>query len=141
MQLLPGKTVRVADFVIQVVGYPEDSQRFGKTISVKASERTTIKGDLSKMSLEDLLLGLEERQKTGVVDVFADEASGRISFRAGNPCEAWADGGREGKAAVLFLLEHAKQGTFRIDTAPEHVGERTIEQAFSELALETFFSE
>ena len=140
---LAGKTLKVGDFAVQVEGYPEDSNRFGSTVTLPAQPRSTgFVGKLGKLSLENLLLSLEESHKSGVVEITSEEATGRITFRAGSPCEAWADDGREHKAAVIYLLQHVKEGTYRIDPSPEAAGdERRIRESFSELALETFLSE
>lgn len=143
VQLLPGKALRIGDFQLVLKGrdtkaVPVD---LGQTVVVTPNQRARrlIKGDLAKVPLEQLLAGVEEKQKSGTLTIRSGELHGQVGFKAGRPIDARTNEGHRGEAAVMRLLE-CKSGTFEIDAGTTTWGKRTIERGFSDLLLDELLS-
>lgn len=135
----PGVAVRIADFRIFVQGPPSEDP--GQTHSLAPTGSRAIRGRIGKtMTLEDLFLSIEDKQKTGALEIMSSEVNGRITFRTGSPCQARTDDGRTGEAAIRRLLK-LEEAAFSIDPSPDEVGEREIGQEFSEIVLTNVFEE
>lgn len=131
-----GKALTVGPFTLTLQGPPSEA---GLTVQVDASALRGTSGDLARTPLGDVLQEVEAEQKTGVLEIFGDGIVGRISFRAGQPCNAKTDDGKGGEAAIKALLA-VKQGTFTLKGDASAVGPKRIERAFSDILLEDFLS-
>lgn len=131
-----GKALTVGPFTLTLQGPPSEA---GLTVQVDASALRGTSGDLASTPLSDVLQEVEAEQKTGVLEVFGQGVVGRISFRAGQPCNAKTDDGKGGVDAIKALLG-VKQGTFTLKGDASAVGPKRIERAFSDILLEDFLS-
>lgn len=131
-----GKALTVGPFTLVLNGPPSEA---GLTVQVDASALRGTSGDLSKTPLTDVLQEIEAEQKTGVLEIFGHGVIGRVSFRAGQPCNAKTDDGKGGEEAIKALLT-LKHGTFTLKSDASAVGPKRIERAFSDLLLEDFLS-
>jgi pSer/pThr/pTyr-binding forkhead associated (FHA) protein len=96
-------------------------------------EADALRGDLAEIPSFAVLQVLEMGRKTGVLDVTAEGAEGRIWFEAGAPVHAEAKGCVGFDAAVVVC--HAVQGRFVFESgvpAPEN----TIRCSVTQLLLE-----
>lgn len=131
-----GKALTIGPFSLVLQGPPSEA---GLTVQVDASALRGTSGDLAKTPLGDVLQEIEAEQKTGVLEVFGQGVVGRISFRAGQPCNAKTDDGKGGEDAIRAMLG-AKQGSFTLKSDASAVGPKRIERAFSDILLEDFLS-
>lgn len=131
-----GKALTVGPFTLVLNGPPSEA---GLTVQVDASALRGTSSDLSKTPLADVLQEIEAEQKTGVLEVFGSGTVGRVSFRAGQPCNAKTDDGKSGEEAIKALLA-LKRGTFTLRSDASAIGPKRIERSFSDLLLEDFLS-
>lgn len=136
VELPLGKALTLGPFTLTLQGPPSEA---GLTVQVDASALRGTSGDLGKTPLGDVLQEVEAEQKTGVLEIFGQGVVGRISFRAGQPCNAKTDDGKGGEAAIKALLA-VKQGTFTLKGDASAVGPKRIDRAFSDILLEDFLS-
>lgn len=146
VELLPGMVVRIADFKLTIRPKPagpgaagEDSD-FGKTMVAAPAkkQKPLLRGDFKSISLGDLLVGIEEKHKSGSLEVFGKELRGRIAFHAGQPVVAETTTGLKNEEAVKALLKIEAEAKFTLNPAPRNFGERQIPSSFSSLVLEDF---
>lgn len=124
---------RICDLLLSVKGELNDSVG-AHTVRLPArkAERKLVRGDLSKIGLGKLLLGIESKQKTGRLEVQSESGSGAITFRAGLPWTAQTSEGATGATAVRNLLQ-IKSGAFSIDPNHRPTGASEIDDDFSKL--------
>ncbi len=140
VRLTLGQEVSIADFKLSVRATSRSA--LASTMVTAPSPRARkdlIRGHLERLPLEKLLLELEEKQKSGVLEVHDGKRRGRIAFRAGAPVSASLDGGPAGAAAIAEMLDW-KAGPFTIDPTPPAGGDREVPQAFRDIVLEKFLS-
>ena len=87
--------------------------------------------------MADVLQEIEAEQKTGVLELFGPGVIGRVSFRAGHPCNAKTDDGKGGEDAIKAMLS-LKAGTFTLKSDASAIGPQRIERAFSDILLDDF---
>lgn len=131
-----GKALTVGPFTLTLQGPPSEA---GLTVQVDVSALRGVSGDLGDTPLSDVLQEIEAEQKTGVLEVFAQGTIGRVSFRAGQPCNAKTDDGKSGVDAIKALLT-LRAGSFTLKGDASAVGPQRIERAFSDILLEDFLS-
>jgi pSer/pThr/pTyr-binding forkhead associated (FHA) protein len=140
VEVYPGKPIDVGPFTV-VVDAPDASDDMGQTIVSQSplyKPSPDLQGNLAAMPLRDLLQDIESNAKTGVLEIAGpDGASGRISFRGGEPCNASTPGGRRGLEALHFLLG-VKEGSFSLVSDESKVGAREISLSFGEVLLDDF---
>jgi pSer/pThr/pTyr-binding forkhead associated (FHA) protein len=129
-----GKAVTIGPFTVTLQGPPSEA---GLTVQVDAAQMRGASGDFEKTPLGDVLQEIEAEQKTGVLEVFSAAVIGRVSFRAGQPCNAKTDDGKGGEDAIRAMLA-IKVGTFTLKSDASAVGPQRIERAFSDILLEDF---
>ncbi|MBX3467032.1 MAG: FHA domain-containing protein [Planctomycetes bacterium] len=134
VELPLGKALTVGPFTLVLQGPPSEA---GMTVQVDVAALRGATGDLEATPLADVLQEVEAEQKTGVIEIFGEGVFGRVSFRAGQPCNAKTDEGKSGVAAIKALLL-LKRGSFTLKDDVTAVGPRRIEQAFSDILLEDF---
>ncbi|MEZ6186812.1 MAG: protein kinase, partial [Planctomycetota bacterium] len=61
-------------------------------------------GTFAELPLPEILQGIEFNEKTGELDVHAEDLTGRITFKNGQPHDASTSEGERGQAAVYRLL-------------------------------------
>lgn len=132
-----GKALTVGPFTLHVQGPPSDA---GLTVQVDAKQLKGVSGDLSKTALSDVFSEIEAEQKTGVIEVFGEGGlTGRVSYRAGQPCNARTSDRKEGIDAIKALLT-LKAGRFSLKADAAAVGPQKIEKAFSDILLDDFLA-
>lgn len=129
-----GKAVTIGPFTITLQGPPSEA---GLTVQVDGALLRGASGDFSTTPLADVLQEIEAEQKTGVLEVFGQGVVGRVSFRAGHPCNAKTDDGKGGEDAIRALLS-VKVGTFTLKSDASAIGPQRIERAFSDILLDEF---
>lgn len=129
-----GKAVTVGPFTVTLQGPPSEA---GLTVQVDAGQLRGASGNFEKTPLGDVLQEIEAEQKTGVLEVFSAAVIGRVSFRAGHPCNAKTDDGKGGEDAIRAMLA-IKVGTFTLKSDASAVGPQRIDRAFSDILLEDF---
>ncbi|MCO5165411.1 MAG: FHA domain-containing protein [Planctomycetes bacterium] len=134
VELPLGKALVIGPFTLVLQGPPSEA---GLTIHADAATLRGASGDLSTTPLTDVLQEIEAEQKTGVLEVFGGGVVGRVSFRAGQPCNAKTDDGKGGVEAIKALLLITR-GSFTLKSDPSAVGPRRIDKAFSDILLEDF---
>jgi pSer/pThr/pTyr-binding forkhead associated (FHA) protein len=136
VEWLPGKPVVIGPFTLVLQGPPSDTD-LGNTISVAAGSLQTIHGTLEEQPLSDVLTEIESEHKTGTLELKGQGMAGKITFRAGNPCNARTEDGKEGVDAVRALMR-LKTGSYVLRLDPTGIGPRRIPKPFSEFVLEDF---
>jgi pSer/pThr/pTyr-binding forkhead associated (FHA) protein len=134
VELPIGKALTLGPFTLHLQGPPSDA---GLTVQVDPRQLKGVSGDLEKTGLSDVFQEIEAEQKTGVIEVFGDGMTGRVSFRAGQPCNAKTNDNKAGEEAIKALLT-LKKGTFNLKSDASAVGPQRIERAFSDILLEEF---
>lgn len=140
VEVPPGLAVRIGDFKLVVKGTRAEPEFGGKTMvaAPPKPERKLLRGDFQRMPLGDLLVGIEEKTKSGTIQIEGAQVRGRIAFHAGAPVSADASGGLRGVDAIRALLKVEAAAKFVLDPSPRNFGPRRIERTFSELVLEDF---
>lgn len=139
VELLPGQVIRIVDFRI-VLKAPQKEETGSQTIVAGPSQRAKgLQASLSKMPLSDLLQGIEEKQKSGALEVVARDVRGRITFKAGLPHQAMTDSGATGVAAIQELMA-LQEGNVTIYPGAPVSGEREVSLSFTEIMLEDFLT-
>jgi pSer/pThr/pTyr-binding forkhead associated (FHA) protein len=134
VELPVGKAVTIGPFTVTLQGPPSEA---GLTVQVDAKQLRGASGDFGTTPLADVLQEIEAEQKTGVLEVFGPGVIGRMSFRAGHPCNAKTDDGKGGEDAIRAMLA-LRTGTFTLNSDASAVGPQRIERAFSDILLEDF---
>ena len=78
------------------------------------------------------MIGIESKQKTGLLRIQSETLSGEISFRAGVPWTAKCADGTSGAGAIQSMLT-LRSGTFIVDPNHRPKGSRGIDVDFSKL--------
>ncbi len=140
VEVPPGLAVRIGDFKLVIKGKRTEPEFGGKTMvaAPPKPERKLLRGDFQKMPLGDLLVGIEEKTKSGSIQIEGAQVRGRIAFHAGAPVSADASGGLSGVDAIRALLKVEATAKFVLDPSPRNFGARRINRTFSELVLEDF---
>jgi len=145
VEILPGMVIRIADFKLTVRpagpgGAQAPEGDFGKTMVAAPAKKKKplLRGDFKSISLGDLLVGIEEKHKSGSLEVHGRSIRGRIAFHAGQPVVAEATDGTRNEEAIKSLLKVEPEGKFTLNPAPRKFGERQIKTSFSSLVLEDF---
>ncbi|MCA8920450.1 MAG: DUF4388 domain-containing protein, partial [Planctomycetes bacterium] len=92
-------------------------------------------GTFAELPLPEILQGIEFNEKTGELDIHAEEFTGRVTFKSGQPHDASTSEGDRGQAAVNRLLQLTDASFVLRRDAIVH-GARQIPVSFTRILLD-----
>ncbi len=136
----PGDRISLGPFHFVVRG-PEELLEEGVSEKELYETTRTIRGNLQDLPLVELMQVVLDKQRTGVLEVSAENRSGRVTFRDGVVCDAETEEGLNGTLAVRDLM-HACRGTYTLHTNEgQEIGPRVISTNLENLMLEEMFDD